>query len=100
MMQQALDLGHEAGEILGGGAVERWRDEGLVENDLLVGTDLGDAGKAEADEAGPVRSLGHEAQPQLADLDPGGSPARDVAVTDLLLVDGKARRALGGVGGG
>ena len=32
VMEQALDLGEEAGEVLRSGAVERRRDEGLVEH--------------------------------------------------------------------
>jgi hypothetical protein len=93
-VKQPLNLGKEPGERLGGGAIERRWDEGLVEDDLLVGADLGDAGKAETDEPGPIRAFRDEAQAQLADLDIGGGARRAARIADLLLVNGKASGAL------
>src|SRR5690606_20296686 len=84
MMDEPLELGEESRERLLAAAVEARRDVLVVDDDVLVGTNLDDSRDAETGIARALARLEEILEAELPDLDPSLGLRPGDAVNDLV----------------
>ena len=95
LMQEALQFTDVAGQEFVAATGEAWRDEGIVQQQLLVGATLAHPEYAERRPGVGGVALAHEFQAQVADLDQRLLRIGEGVVRDPQLADHIAREAAG-----